>query len=78
MTAPPQHRGTDIKHTTRLVEHARREWSVPQSHRHILTNHVTSIEGDKATHRCYAYLVAVAERKSEPDSSLSTTTDFEG
>ena len=49
-----------------MAEHARREWSEPQTHRHILTNHVTSIERDYATHRCYAYLVTVAERKTEP------------
>ena len=49
-----------------MAAKARKDWSKPQPHRHILANHITSVKGNKATHRCYAYLVRIGDRKAEP------------
>ena len=55
-----------VQNLKEMAVKARQDWSKPQPHRHILANHITSIEGDKATHRCYAYLVRIGDRKAEP------------
>lgn len=49
-----------------MAVHARREWGEQQPHRHILANHVVAIEGDTATHRCYAFLVRIGEKEAQP------------
>ena len=49
-----------------MAAKARKDWAKPQLHRHVISNHIISLTGNTATHRCYASLVRVGERKDEP------------